>query len=243
MTSSHCKSPNILNLSAHIKVNLSYKYSITYSRKTRSPGTIRSSNIRTSIKMTKLPFRTFFITTCEYIWINFCTNSVNVYCKVMIGNGSISAFNWPKWLRKSIYSCSWINNNLSSIETESHPMKRMMSSVTNVTSNFSELGIVNWMSTFTLHVISWFIKVSNSWNVSFFLFTQNISMIININWTVVESFFVLFSFKNRRNNDYVVFSSELFHELNSFPFHWFGKLNPRITFPCTHEERCIENLL
>ena len=243
MTSSHCETPDILNLSTHIKVNLSNKYTVTYSWKTRSSGSIRSSDIRAAIKVTKLFFRTFFIATCKYIWVNFSTNSVNVYCEVMVCNSSVSAFNWPKRFRKSIDSCSWIYNNLSSIETESHPMKRMMSSVTNVASNSSKLSVINWMSTFTFHVISWFIKISYSWNVTFFLFSQNISMVINVNWTVMKSLFILFSFKNWWNNDHVMFFGKLFHELNSFSFHWFGKLDPRITFSCTHEERCIENLL
>ena len=243
MTSSHCKSPDVFDLSAHIKVNLSDKYTVTYSWKTRSSRTIRSSNVRAAIEVTKLSFRTFFISTCKFMRVNFCSNSVNVYCKVMICNGGVSAFNWPKWLRKSVDGCSWIDNNLSSIETKSHPMKRMMSSVTNVTSNSSKLSIINWMSAFTLHVISWFVKVSNSWNVTFFLFSQNITMVINVNWTVVKSFFILFSLKNWWDDDHVMFSGELFHELNSLSFHWFWKLDPRITFSCTHEERCIENLL
>lgn len=171
MTSSHSKSPDIFDLSAHVQVNLRDKYSITNSRKTRSSGTIRGSNIGTTIEMTKLSFRTLFITTCKNMRINFSSNSVYVHCKIMVCNGSISTLNWPKWFRKAIDSCSWVNNNFSSIESKSHPMEWMMSAITDVTSDFTELSVINWMSTFSFHIISWLVKVSNSWNVTFLLFS------------------------------------------------------------------------
>ncbi len=193
--------------------------------------------------MTELFFRTFFISTGESMRVNFGSDSVDIDSEVMIGNGSISSFNGPQWLWKSINSGSWIDYNLSTIQSESHPMQRMMSSVTNVTSDSTELSLENWMTTLSFHIISWFVEISNSWNMTFLLFTQNVSMIININWSVVKCLLVLLSFQYWWNNDHVVFPCKFSQELNWLSVHWFRKLHPWVSFPCTHKEWSIKDLL
>jgi hypothetical protein len=48
-------------------------------------------------------------------------------------------------------------------------MQGMMSSVANIATDSAELSFKNWMSALSLHVISRFIEISDSWNVALFL--------------------------------------------------------------------------
>ena len=80
------------------------------------------------------------VSTGEFIGKDLSADSVDADCKVVIGNGSISGLNSPEGFRKSINGGRWIEDDLSSVETESHPMKRVMSSVTNIDANFAKVS-------------------------------------------------------------------------------------------------------
>ena len=75
-------------------------------------------------------------------------------------------------------------------------MQGMMSSVANIATDSAELSFKNWMSALSLHVISRFIEISDSWNVALFLLAQNVSVVVDVHRTVVEGLFVLFSFED-----------------------------------------------
>lgn len=147
------------------------------------------------------------ISTCELIRVNLCSDSIDSNGKVMICYGSISCFNTPQWFRKSINCCWWIKDYFCSVQAKGHPMQRMMTSIADIDSNFSKLCFKDWMSCLSLHVITRFIEISDSWNVSFLLFPKNISMIINNNGSIMKSFFILFSFENGRYDDHIVLFS------------------------------------
>lgn len=193
--------------------------------------------------MTELSFGSFFVTTCEDMWVNFSPDSVNVDSKVMIGYSSVSAFNWPQRLRKPIDSGSRIDDNFGTVESESHPMQWMMPSVADVASNTSKFGIKNRMSTLSFHVISRFIEISDSWNMALFLFAQYVSMIVNVHRTVVKGLFVLFSFENRWDDDHVVLFGKFPQELNWLSFHWFWELNPWVSLTGAHKKWSVEDFL
>ena len=90
----------------------------------------------------------------------------------------------------------------------------MMPSIANVNSYFAKISIKNRMSGLPLHVVSGFIEVTHSWNMTFFLSTQNGSVIINNHSSIVASPFFWFPLKDRGNKDDVMFFSQLLEHLS-----------------------------
>jgi hypothetical protein len=122
-------------------------------------------------------------------------------------------------------------------------MQGMMPSVADITSYFTKLSVENRMSTLSFHIIGWFIKVSNSWDVTFLLFTKNITMIIDVNWCVVQGLFVFLSLQNRGYNNYIMLFGQLSQELHTLSLDWLWKLYPRISLSCAHKKRSVKYLL
>lgn len=193
MAASHSKEPFILYLLAKIKIHFCYQNAIIRSRQWRSPWAIWSCHIGTSIKMAKLFLRSLTVSTCKCIWIDLCAYSINSHAKIMICNGSISSLNPPQRLGKTVNSRRRIIDYLGTIKSKSHPMQRMMPSIANINTNFSKLSLKYRMTTLPFHIISWFIKISNSRYMSFYLSSKNISMVINDNCRVMESSFIFIS--------------------------------------------------
>lgn len=131
--------------------------------------------------MTELFFGSLLVTTGKDMRVNFSSDSVDIDGKIVVSNSSVSSFNGPQGFRESVDSGGWVDNNLGPIESEAHPVQWVVPSVANVTSDFTEFRVENWVSTLAFHVISRLIKVTNSWNVTFLLFTQNISVVIDVN--------------------------------------------------------------
>lgn len=157
--------------------------------------------------MTELFFSAFFISTSKLMGIYLSSNSVNIYREIMVCNSSISTFNSPQGFRESIDSSRRVDNYLCSVETESHPVKWMMPSIANIASNSSKLSFINWMSALSFHIIGWLIEVSNSRNMTLLLSSDNISMVVNIHWSVMQSFFIFLSLQNWSNYDNVMLFS------------------------------------
>lgn len=59
-------------------------------------------------------------------------------------------------------------------------MEGVVPPIADVTSDPPELGLVNGVATFPLHVISRLVEITNPWNVAFLLSTYDISMVVNI---------------------------------------------------------------
>lgn len=115
-------------------------------------------------------------------------------------------------------------------------MKGMMSSITDINSYFSKLSFENRVSSFSLHVIGWFIKISNSRNVSLLLFAKYDSMIIDDNSWIMECLFVFLSLKNGRDDNHIVFPGKLLQHLSWLTINWLRKLYPRISLTSAHEK-------
>jgi hypothetical protein len=154
--------------------------------------------------MPKLFFCSLFIPACELVRIYLSSYSIYINSKIMVGYRSVSSLYSPQWFWKSVYGCRWVDNNLSAIESESHPMKWVVPSVAYIASNSSELSLVDWMSTLSFHVISRLVKITNSRNMPFLLSSDNISVIINIHRSIMQSVFILLPLQNRCNNYNIV---------------------------------------
>lgn len=160
--------------------------------------------------MTKLFFCFLAISTGKLVWVNLCTNSIDAYCEIMVCNCCVSGLDPPKWFGESIHGSGRIINNLCSIQPESHPMQRMMPTVTDIYSNFSKFGVEYWVSTFSLHIISGLIEISYPGDMALHLGAQNIAMVVNHYCRVVQSSLVLISFQDRRQNYHVVLDCQFF---------------------------------
>jgi hypothetical protein len=119
--------------------------------------------------MSELSLWPLFVSTSEHMWIYFSADSIDVDSKVMVGNSSVSTLNRPQWFRKTVDCGSWIYNDFSSVQAKAHPMQGMMPTVANVATDFTELCIIDRMSTFAFHVVSGLVEVTDSWDVPLFL--------------------------------------------------------------------------
>jgi hypothetical protein len=72
-------------------------------------------------------------------------------------------------------------------------MKRMMTTIADVDTNFAELSVENRMPCFTFHIIGWLIEIANSGNMPFFLFPKYVSMIINDDSSIMEGLLIFLS--------------------------------------------------
>lgn len=179
----------------------------------------------------------FCITTCKLVWIYLCSYSIYTDSEVMVCNSSISRFNTPKRFRQRVDCSRRIENNFSSVESKSHPMKRMMSAVTDVYGYFTKLSLENWVTSLSFHIVSRLVEITYPWDVSFFLFAKYFAIVINDYCCIVEGFFVLFSFQNGRNNHHVMLPGQFLQKLGWLTVNRFCELYPGISFTCTHEER------
>lgn len=171
MSSSHGKAPFVFNLSTQIQIKFCYQKPISSSRKTGSSWTIRSCNVGTSIEMTKIFMSSLSITTCKLVRIDLSSYSIDADSVVMVGDCSVSGLNAPKRFRQRIYCGRRVKNDFSSVKSKSHPMKRMMSAIADVYSYLSKLSFKNWMTSFSFHIVSRFVEITNSWDVSLLLFS------------------------------------------------------------------------
>lgn len=81
---------------------MSVKLAETYWR----AGSVWSSYIAGSVKMSKVMMRGTTITRCKFIWEPFSSNSVDGACEVAVCNSCISSLNTPKWFTV----CKWREN-------------------------------------------------------------------------------------------------------------------------------------
>lgn len=139
--------------------------------------------------MSELSMCFFLVATCEGIGINFSPYTINSNCEVMIGNCCIPSLYAPEWLRKTIDCCRRIENYFSTVESECHPMKWMMSSIAYIYGNFSKLSFKHRVTCLPFHIISWLVKISHSRNMTFLLCAKNVSMIIYHYSSVVQCLF------------------------------------------------------
>ena len=79
-----------------------------------------------------------------------------------------------------------------------------MSTVTDINTNFTEVSLEDRMSGLTFHIVGRLVEVTNSRNVSFFLFAKYSSMVVNDNSCIMKSLFVFLSLKDRRHDHHVI---------------------------------------
>jgi hypothetical protein len=131
------------------------------------------------------------VSACELVWVDLSSNPVDTNCEVMVGNGCISGLYSPKWLGEAVNCSRWVEDYFCAIEAEAQPVKRVMSAVANVDTNFTELSLENWVTGFSLHVVGGLVEVSYSWDVTLLLLSEDVSVVIDDYGCVVESLFAL----------------------------------------------------
>lgn len=146
MSSCHGENPLVFDLLAHVQIQLCQQESVTSSTQRRSSASIRGSNIGTSIEMTKIFMSFLAISTCKFIREDLSSNPIDSNCEVMICNSCISSLYAPKRFRKTINSGRRVEDNFCSIETKSHPVKRMMPAITDVDTYFAKISDKNRMT-------------------------------------------------------------------------------------------------
>lgn len=94
------------------------------------------------------------------------------------------------------------------------------------------------------HIIGRFIKISNSRNMEFSVFSQNISIIVNHNSSIMQSPFHFISFKYTVYNHHIVSFSQFLHKLRSHSiFSALSEFCPRQDLSRAIKERSIETFL
>jgi hypothetical protein len=104
MSTCHGESPLVLDLLAHIEIQLGDQQTISSSTQRRSPAAIRSSYIGASVEMSEISVSLLTIAAREFVRENFSSNSVDTNSEIMVSNGSISGLDTPEWFRKTINS-------------------------------------------------------------------------------------------------------------------------------------------
>lgn len=99
-------------------------------------------------------------------------------------------------------------------------MQRMVPAIANVDCNFAKLSFKDWMSRLAFHVVGGLIEVSNSWDVTLLLFTEDVAVVVNHNCSVVQSFLHFFPLQDGSHDDHVVLLGQLTQHLRGFAFDW-----------------------
>ena len=146
MPSCHREDPLVFDLLAHVQIQLCQQESIASSTQRRSSTSIRGSNIGTSIEMTEVFMSFLAVSTCKLIREDLSSNPIDSNCEVVIGNSCISSLYAPERFRKTINSGRGVEDNLCSIETKSHPVKRVMPAITDVDAYFTKISDKNRMT-------------------------------------------------------------------------------------------------
>jgi hypothetical protein len=118
-----------------------------------------------------------------------------------------------------------------------------MSTIADIDADLSKFSIEDWEASDTLHVISRLVEVTNPWDMSFLLDTENVSVIVNNDSSIVQSSSHLMPFENRRYNNHVVLFGQLAENLSALSLNGLCELHPRVSFTSTHKERSVPDLL
>ena len=193
--------------------------------------------------MTEVVVSFFVVAACKFVGEDFGSDSVDTDCEVMVCDGSVSGFDAPEGFRESVDSCRGIEDDFCSVKAESHPMKGMVSSVTDVDSDFAELSHKDGMPWLTFHVVGRLVEIADSRDVSFDLFAQNGSVVIDDNSCIVDCSLMGLSFEDGWDDDNIVLLCQFLQELTWLTIDWFREFYPGVLFSSAEEEGSCPNLL
>lgn len=96
----------------------------------------------------------FIVSAGEWLWVSLSADPVDADCEVVIGDGSTSSLYSPKGFGKPIDCSRGVEHDFSSIESESHPVKRMVAAVADVDSDPAKVCLEDGVAAVSLHVVS-----------------------------------------------------------------------------------------
>lgn len=106
------------------------------------------------------------------------------------------------------YCCRWIEDYLSPVDPEHHPILRMMTPIADIDCNFAEFGIEYRMTGISFHVICGFVEAADTWNVILAMLAQIFTIICNNHCRVPNCVAVSrISFQNWRHDYHIVRTS------------------------------------
>lgn len=112
------------------------------------------------------------------------------------------------------YGGRWIEDNLRTVNTKHHPVLRVMTAITDVNGDTTELCLENGVSGVALHVVGRLVKVVHTRNMILAMFAQVVTGVGYDNSSVPENITMFFiTLENRRNNHHVVLARQLLDQL------------------------------
>lgn len=104
MSTGHREAPLVLDLLAHVKIQLSNQQTVTGAAQRRSPAAVRCSHVSASIEVSEISVGFLSIATSELVGEDLSSDSVDANSEVVVSDGGISGLDAPKRFRKSIDS-------------------------------------------------------------------------------------------------------------------------------------------
>lgn len=118
-----------------------------------------------------------------------------------------------------------------------------MSAVANVDADSGELSLEDGVPRFSLHVIGRFVEVSHAWNVTLFLLSEDVAVVVDDHGGVVQSLFHTLPLEDGGDDDHVVPCRQLPQHLRGLAVDGLRELDPGIALAGAHEEGRSPDLL
>lgn len=85
--------------------------------------------------------------------LNDVPDSVDTDCEDTVGDGGIAGFNAPERLRETVSGGGGVDDDLGTVECEHIPVLREVTTVANVHTNATELGLEHGLAKVALEVV------------------------------------------------------------------------------------------
>lgn len=104
-------------------------------------------------------------------------NAVISCHKVVVGDGCTPRLDRPHWFGQRPYSGRRVEDDLCSVETKRHPIKRVVSTVANVDRNLAKRRLKDRPPCVAFHVVRRFIEVADAWDVVLSVLSNDIAIV------------------------------------------------------------------
>lgn len=102
VAASHGEAPLVLDLAAHVQVELSNEQAVAGAGKGRGPRSVRGSDVTAAVKVPELMMGFLSVAAGELVGVYLSSHTVDSHCEIMVGDSSISRLYSPKGLRESV---------------------------------------------------------------------------------------------------------------------------------------------
>lgn len=173
----------------------------------------------------------------------YSSDAIDGTREVVVSDGRVARLDWPQRFAELANSCRRVEHDFGAVQAIHEPIKRMVSTVTDVDRYSAELSLEDGMTQSTLHIVSRLlrltlnygykspiktnlIEVADSWNVILPSLSDHFSSVRYNDCSVPHNIALSFiPLQNRRHNNHIVFSSQFLQELSGWAcFSALGKL-------------------